>query len=90
MSVGYYILLHLLLSLIATNSSLKRLEEGKVSDKVKEKTAKLQITLLQIARGNAENAQSLFIILIFVSDFLFFSYVFRFLNLFKLNFNERK
>jgi len=80
MSIGYYILIHLLLSLMATKSSLKRIEEGKISDKLKERVAKAQITFMQIANGNADNAQTLFIISILVSNFLLFSYVFRILN----------
>ena len=83
MSVGYYIIIHILLSIIATNSSLKRIDEGKVSDKLKEKIAKAQITFLQIAHGNPDNAQTLFILSILASNLLLFSYVFRFLNILK-------
>jgi len=90
MSIGYYILIHLLLSLIATNSSLKRIEEGRISDKLKERVAKAQITFLQIAKGNGDNAQTLFILSIFASNFLVFSYVFRFLNIFKPSKHDRE
>ena len=82
-SIGYYVLIHLLFSLMATTSYLRRIEDGKISDKLKEKIARTQITFLQIANGNAEKAQALFIGSLFLSNFFLFSYLFRIVNLFK-------